>query len=77
LETGLFQNDVWVGVFGLIAALASWRSGWKATALPPALSPVPEETTASQTEKTALSDSVTDADILSPMGVDGSTLREL
>ena len=26
--------QVWVGVFGLIAAVASFRSGWKATALP-------------------------------------------
>ncbi|KDQ57330.1 hypothetical protein JAAARDRAFT_35956 [Jaapia argillacea MUCL 33604] len=34
LEKGLFRNDVWVGVFGLLAAVASFRSGWKATALP-------------------------------------------
>ncbi|CAL1717045.1 unnamed protein product [Somion occarium] len=34
LERGLFENEVWVGIFGLVAALASWRSGWKATALP-------------------------------------------
>ncbi|KAG5718982.1 hypothetical protein E4T56_gene20395 [Termitomyces sp. T112] len=33
LEKGLFRNDVWVGVFGLIAGLASFRNGWKATAL--------------------------------------------
>jgi len=26
--------QIWVGLFGLIAAIASFRSGWKATALP-------------------------------------------
>lgn len=36
LEKGLFKNEVWVGVFGMIAAVASFRSGWKATALPSA-----------------------------------------
>jgi RNAse (barnase) inhibitor barstar len=53
-ESGLFKNEVcigskwlrgflmlgqaWIGVFGLIAAVSSFRSGWKATALPsPAL----------------------------------------
>jgi len=41
LENGLFNNDIWVGVFGLVAALASFRSGWKATALPSAASVVP------------------------------------
>jgi hypothetical protein len=51
LKKGLFQNEVrysitfrniathflqvWVGIFGLIAAAASFRSGWKATALTP------------------------------------------
>ncbi|RDB25918.1 hypothetical protein Hypma_006765 [Hypsizygus marmoreus] len=34
LEKGLFKNEIWVGVFGLIAAVASFRSGWRATALP-------------------------------------------
>ncbi|KAJ3514908.1 hypothetical protein NLJ89_g2089 [Agrocybe chaxingu] len=34
LEKGLFKNDLWVGVFGLIASVASFRTGWKATALP-------------------------------------------
>jgi len=34
LENGLFKNEAWIGVFGLIAALGSFRSGWKATALP-------------------------------------------
>jgi len=32
--------QVWVGIFGMIAAVASFRSGWKATALPPS---TPEE----------------------------------
>jgi len=34
LEKGLFKDEIWVGLFGLIAAIASFRSGWKATALP-------------------------------------------
>ncbi|KAH8109563.1 hypothetical protein DFH11DRAFT_1861295 [Phellopilus nigrolimitatus] len=34
LERGLFKNEIWVGVFGLIAGLASFRTGWQATALP-------------------------------------------
>ncbi|OBZ72068.1 hypothetical protein A0H81_08046 [Grifola frondosa] len=28
----IFSTHVWVGVFGLLAGIASWRSGWKATA---------------------------------------------
>ncbi|KAF9004049.1 hypothetical protein BDQ17DRAFT_1355418 [Cyathus striatus] len=35
LEKGLFRNDIWVGLFGTVAAVASFRAGWKATALPP------------------------------------------
>jgi len=35
LEKGLFSNEIWVGIFGLIAGIASFRSGWQATALPP------------------------------------------
>lgn len=73
LEKGLFANDVWVGIFGLIAALASWRSGWKATALPPAPTSVPDAITA-QTEKAQLADNVTDDDILAPMGVSDSEM---
>ncbi|TDL19882.1 hypothetical protein BD410DRAFT_791503 [Rickenella mellea] len=34
LENGLWSNPIWEGLFGLIAGLASFRSGWKATALP-------------------------------------------
>ncbi|KAF9036238.1 hypothetical protein BJ165DRAFT_1354867 [Panaeolus papilionaceus] len=41
LEKGLFKNDIWVGVFGMIASVASFRTGWKATALPPT-PPAPE-----------------------------------
>ncbi|PFH48755.1 hypothetical protein AMATHDRAFT_64702 [Amanita thiersii Skay4041] len=35
LEKGLFKDNTWVNIFGFIAAVASFRSGWKATALPP------------------------------------------
>ncbi|KAI8980027.1 hypothetical protein BD414DRAFT_420869 [Trametes punicea] len=35
-EKGIFENDVWLNVCGLIAGIASWRSGWEATALKPA-----------------------------------------
>ncbi|KAH9915117.1 uncharacterized protein B0H18DRAFT_1042614 [Fomitopsis serialis] len=41
LEAGLFKNDAWINVFGLIAGLAAWRNGWKATALPPAPADAP------------------------------------
>jgi hypothetical protein len=44
LKEGLFKNEVWVGVFGLVAAAASFRTGWKATALP-SLPEMKEETT--------------------------------
>jgi hypothetical protein len=33
VETKILRQ-AWVGVFGLIAAVASFRTGWKATALP-------------------------------------------
>lgn len=39
LEKGFFKNDAWVSLFGFAAALASFRSGWKATALPPSVPP--------------------------------------
>ncbi|TBU33426.1 hypothetical protein BD309DRAFT_974640 [Dichomitus squalens] len=35
-EKGIISNDVWVSVLGLIAGVASWKSGWEATALTPA-----------------------------------------
>jgi len=35
LEKGLFKNDAWVNIFGFVAAVMSFRSGWKATSLPP------------------------------------------
>ncbi|KAI0044164.1 hypothetical protein FA95DRAFT_1497534 [Auriscalpium vulgare] len=35
LERGLFKNEVWVSALGLAAAVASFRSGWTATALRP------------------------------------------
>ncbi|KAF8554598.1 hypothetical protein OG21DRAFT_1597242 [Imleria badia] len=34
LEQGIFTNDIWLTVFGFINAVAAFRSGWKATALP-------------------------------------------
>ncbi|KAI9453331.1 hypothetical protein F5148DRAFT_1300871 [Russula earlei] len=53
LEKGIFQNDAWVSLFGFAAAIASFRSGWKATALPPparsAESPSPQEPEAEET----------------------------
>lgn len=35
--------QVWVNLFGLIAGVASWKSGWQATALPPPPGPEPGE----------------------------------
>lgn len=34
LEQGIFTNDIWLTMFGFINAVAAFRSGWKATALP-------------------------------------------
>ncbi|KAI0648977.1 hypothetical protein C8Q79DRAFT_484418 [Trametes meyenii] len=36
LEKGIFENEVWLDICGLIAGIASWKSGWEATALRPA-----------------------------------------
>ncbi|KAF8071782.1 hypothetical protein FPV67DRAFT_897022 [Lyophyllum atratum] len=58
LEKGIIKNDVWVGIFGLIAALASFRSGWKATALP-SPPPAPEVT-----------DNVEEVDTIGAVGYD-------
>jgi hypothetical protein len=38
--TDMLSEQFWVGIFGLIAAFGSFRSGWKATALP---TPTPSE----------------------------------
>ncbi|KAF8511510.1 peroxisomal biogenesis factor 11 [Gautieria morchelliformis] len=34
LQNGLFTSEAWVGIFGTIAALNSFRGGWTATASP-------------------------------------------
>jgi len=50
LEKGLFKNDTWISLFGLAAAIVSFRSGWNATALPPSapsVEPEPEAEKAS------------------------------
>ncbi|KAH9481246.1 hypothetical protein JR316_0005768 [Psilocybe cubensis] len=41
LEQGIFGNDIWVTIFSLIGGVASFRTGWNATALPPP--PEPKE----------------------------------
>ncbi|KAI6168083.1 hypothetical protein EDD17DRAFT_1531792 [Pisolithus thermaeus] len=35
LEKGFFSNELWPTIFALVNAIASFRSGWKATALLP------------------------------------------
>ncbi|KAI0749690.1 hypothetical protein C8Q80DRAFT_1163429 [Daedaleopsis nitida] len=37
-EKGIFSNDVWLNLLGLVAGIASWKSGWEATALQPPIS---------------------------------------
>ena len=71
-----FDVQVWVGLFGLVAAAASWRSGWKATALPPPPlenmmpPPSPRPTTDELvSEKAASEADVTDEDISKPLDV--------
>jgi len=34
LEQGIFTNDMWLNIIGFIDAVLTFRSGWKATALP-------------------------------------------
>jgi len=55
LEKGLFKNDIWVSLFGLAAAIGSFRSGWKATALLPP-PPPPPLTELSEGDASAVSD---------------------
>jgi len=83
LRGGLFENEIWVGVFGLIAALASWRNGWKATTLPPP-APVesesePEEEFISEKGPTIIvgPENVTDVDILGPVSLTDSSVAEV
>lgn len=48
LESGIFANDIWVTIFSLINGIATFRGGWKATALPSVktvASPDPSNTT--------------------------------
>ncbi|KAI0775073.1 hypothetical protein BD413DRAFT_292811 [Trametes elegans] len=43
-EKGIFENEIWLDICGFIAGIASWKSGWEATALkpaPPSLADVP------------------------------------
>ncbi|KAL6301355.1 hypothetical protein BKA93DRAFT_467088 [Sparassis latifolia] len=53
LEKGLFKNAIWIDICGFIAALASWRSGWKATELSPPTPTVDVSTDTLETEKEA------------------------
>ncbi|KAH9998938.1 hypothetical protein BJV77DRAFT_1058526 [Russula vinacea] len=52
LEKGLFKNDAWISFFGLVAAIASFRNGWKATALPPSTPSTPLSPPEPETEDT-------------------------
>ncbi|KAH9847710.1 hypothetical protein C2E23DRAFT_889814 [Lenzites betulinus] len=52
-EKGIFENEVWLDVCGLIAGIASWKSGWEATALKPAPSLVDMPPTEPSGEKLA------------------------
>ncbi|KAJ3491751.1 hypothetical protein NLI96_g457 [Meripilus lineatus] len=74
LEKGVFENDVWVGIFGLVAALASWRSGWRATALPQS-SPTPPSEETKDTEK-AVVDEVTPSETESAYDMGSLTISD-
>jgi hypothetical protein len=73
-------NQLWVNLCGFIAAITSFRAGWKATALPPApatmtsgtLSPTPE--TVSVTVGTSPLDSEDYQDVL---GMEPLTAEEV
>ncbi|KAH9041568.1 hypothetical protein EDB85DRAFT_2139670 [Lactarius pseudohatsudake] len=61
LEKGLFGNDIWVSLFGFAAAIASFRSGWKATALPPPPPPAEPSEDAPEVSDIALVTNDTDS----------------
>ncbi|KAK0446254.1 hypothetical protein EV421DRAFT_1793358 [Armillaria borealis] len=54
-EKGFIKNQVWVDILCLITALASFRGGWRATALhsPPPPAPTPAEAVIPPTEASA------------------------
>lgn len=65
----LFHLQVWVNALALTAAVISWRSGWKATAIaiaPPAIPPPVTEGELDEEKSTG----VTDLDIQAPIGLD-------
>ncbi|KAH9025508.1 hypothetical protein EDB85DRAFT_1982397 [Lactarius pseudohatsudake] len=61
LEKGLLGNVIWVSLFGFAAAIASFRSGWKATALPPPPPPAEPSEDAPEVSDIALVTNDTDS----------------
>ncbi|TFK59835.1 hypothetical protein BDN72DRAFT_780200 [Pluteus cervinus] len=53
LEKGLFKNEIWLAVFGLASSLISFRTAWRATALPSTPPSENKEEAASEQEKLA------------------------
>ncbi|KAH7926099.1 hypothetical protein BV22DRAFT_1104558 [Leucogyrophana mollusca] len=58
LEHGLYTNEIWTGALGLINGIASFRSGWKATALPSSKTSSPPPDTMATVEPTDMTDAV-------------------
>ncbi|KAH9013243.1 hypothetical protein EDB84DRAFT_1424150 [Lactarius hengduanensis] len=63
LEKGLFGNVIWVSLFGFAAAITSFRSGWKATALPPPPPPAEPSGDAPEVSDIALVTNDTDSSL--------------
>jgi hypothetical protein len=53
---GNFHFQTWVSLFGLAAAIVSFRSGWNATVLPPSAASVEPEPEAEKTSGNADAD---------------------
>lgn len=62
---------MWVGVFGLVAAVASWRSGWKATALPASTAQNTLLSNPDTLSEKAPDNAVMDDDISRPLDIEG------
>ncbi|KAI0342677.1 hypothetical protein BDW22DRAFT_1330128 [Trametopsis cervina] len=67
LEGGFFKNNLWVDILSLIAAVVSWRSGWRAITAPAAPASSSSDEAANPPPS---ADLVTDLDIQAPIGLE-------
>lgn len=73
VDTDLYSPQVWVNSLALTAAVISWTSGWRATAMAAVPAPLPPPVTEDEydQEKTpSSSQTVLDPDLQGPVGLD-------